>query len=665
MFPGLRSGYSQGVRMRSQKLKILRRARARTPLNVLILFLLLSKWTPVFAEEDTVYSEKAEEDLGTFDEPEEQDWSKLQTAPDVSLPPQNKMRAGSVFVSTHRSPLPSVRRVRLEEVAHNVADFRRKTSPQAAEVSGFVALPLIGVEVGARISVLARQAAEMPGRFVLEDPLAVPSEPADAEARLLVEFFPDFTRARLTLRESSSQRVIAADTVYEQALVGERELVMMFAKLWSRVGQSLGHLGGINWQNRDLLGLNVGHAVVQVGERLKIGRVYASRMHPSTGEVLSVEHQAIAEIEVLEVHRNNALAQLTEGPLLQDLPQSLVGMSFWRKERGVTGSADDRAGIIAEAETLSGVSPFGFRFQDPAEDSRQRKQDQQTLPVLQIPQIPGDEIGRGGTPLVMAQKPNPAREDPEDLKKQDRDLNLETSQGNTGVEDDGNLSSSSNSLPPLEPSEWGRWTHALLDPQSWEMLRTDIVIGQSWGILNTAPCPNAPCDRYSSFPSSVLNLIGGGVHFGLTESSSLQVSGDLNIFSGHDVEGYELTLKGLNQHHVLNLGRDTLHVVWGPEISLGNVETVVTGANLFHPAIVVGAHYGFLAPGLGAYSGGLEVSLADIFGGELNYELFIHGEEFPAFPEQVGAFLSLRRSSTVWSEIVFGVLWSIKNRPGG
>jgi hypothetical protein len=565
--------------------------------------------------------------------------------------------------------MPRMRRVGALHVVHNTETFRAAYGNPSAALSGFLASPWQGPEAGARLANLIKQASVVSQRFWYLSSLAVvplsasPSVKVAYEQRFrldgwvgfTVTFEPDYTRIRLSLFRGKTSELLVSESVEIGPQPSEDDLVGAFVRLWARAGHLVGHLGSIDWQSGDLVSLDVGASLVQTGEQLIAGNVFVDVVHPKSGEVLRTKALPVAQLEVVETHPHTALARITGARHAASVSQ-MQGLLVWK-------------------------SPAELGNREPVQS-----------PSLSPPIVPLDSPNSAGGEIIFGQAPKGYGSPPVSVAgaklnppgpEHDRDLVVQHNTGEdvTFPQEDGEGTRvrASDSLPPAEQNgeigdsepqqngpglaggpmsgSGGGWLDAILEPDRWQQRGALLAIGQSWGTLDTSPCANSPCDRYSGFPNTVFNSVGGGVVYSVTKTADVAFSGEFNLFDGNDVDGYKLSAKALSVHHVGQIGRDVFSLLAGPELSFGSVRTVLADESLFHFALLAGGDYGFRAPELGVFQVGLEFSLFDLIAGDLAYGISFRGRSFFHLPPPFGVAFGLRRASSKWSEITIGLTW--------
>lgn len=589
------------------------------------------------------------------------------------LTPAGRARTGEVSSRSAEtaSPLlmPPLRRLGALHVVHNTEAFRAVYGERVTSLSGFLASPWQGSEAGARLSQLIKQASDVTKRFWFLSSLAqVPLSSApqvkaayerqyrlDGWIGFTVTFAPEYTRISASLYRGQNLALLVSDAIDIGPQPEEGALVQAFVRLWARLGNALGHLGVVDWQSGDLVSLDIGSALVQNGEEIAAGKIQIEVTHPRTREVLRLKRWPAVRLQIVETQAHSALARIVAG-LNAEAVQDVRGYLIW-KDDDVTGVNELAAGAAVTLPevsnvTAAGVAP-GVVMGDAPRGFARAPETQPQAPL----NPPGPEHDRewlaqnaaaGWSDLPEGSGQSGAAE-PGPERKPDAPPG-EAPQGAGAEAPDGAFAGSA-------PSDSENWAEAVLDPSRWHLHGAHLAIGQSWGSLDTSPCANKPCDRYSGFPSSLLNLVGGGAEYSVTKTAQLDFSGEFNLFGGNDVDGYELSAKALSVHQVARMGRDVFSLVAGPELSVGSAKTVLSEASLFHAALLTGGHYGFIVPEWGTFRAGLELSLIDLLAGDLAYEIGIRGRSLLSLPPPLGAFLGFRRASAEWSEIVLGATW--------
>jgi hypothetical protein len=212
--------------------------------------------------------------------------------------------------------------------------------------------------------------------------------------------------------------------------------------------------------------------------------------------------------------------------------------------------------------------------------------------------------------------------------------------------------------PPLDLDGEDRpWSEALSDPQLWRHRPMTIFAGQSWGLLDTSPCDNTPCGRWTGFPPTLLNLAGATLRYSLTRKAELEFQGRFVNYPTGDVEGYELGGHALSLHTLSDTGSERFTIGFGPEIELGKVETVLVESGLLSLALrIVGLYE--VDSGLGKWSARGDFSLVEILGGKLNVDTRFGLRSIPGIHENIDAFVGLRRSPKDWVQVEFGMGWT-------
>lgn len=581
--------------------------------------------------------------------------------------------------------VPPLKRLGALHVTHNTEAFRAAYGERISFLSGFLASPWHGSEAGARLDQLIKQSSIVSKRFWYLSNLAtvpVASSPRvkslferqyqlDGWVGFRVTFAPDYTRISVSLyrgendgEPGSSNRTENQDLLVSDGLdIGpqpdEAALVQAFVRLWARVGNALGHLGSVEWQSGDLVSLNVGSGLLQDGEAIEAGRIQIEVTHPRTSEVLRVKRWPAVRLQVIETQAHTSLARIVAG-VDAEAVQDVRGYLFWKNDgaRGLhepVASAsvtlpeqEHSSEVIETPDVMMGEAPRGY-VRPP-----------ESLPRAPL-NVPGPEHDREWMAHNAAGRVSepPEQASQEVLDEPNPDPVLEAPTSSAAPSEVSSRAVPAEASGGSQPFDSESWVEAIVDLSRWRLVGAHFAVGQSWGSLNTSPCANKPCERYSGFPSSLLNLVGGGTKYAVTRSADLNITGEFNLFGGNDVEGYELSAKALSVHQVARLGRDVVWLVAGPELSVGSVETVLSEVSLLHASLLTGGHYGFRAPEWGTFRASLELSLLELLEGNLAYHVGIEGRSFFSLPPPLGVFFGFRRAGTEWSEVVLGATWDL------
>lgn len=579
--------------------------------------------------------------------------------PDVTSPASNGAKK-----------LAPVRRVGVVPVSHNVREFLVRMEDQSAELKGFVASPLHGGAVEFRLWTLVQQAAREGGRFWVmrfDEPGSeqagdqgggrlVPSRELvqsavdewhiDAWAQPSVEFFPDFSRLNLQLVSALTGRTLAVQSVEIAAMASESAIAHGFLLLWSRVGLAIGHLSSISWQSGDLVTVDIGTPQLRPGDELVAGEVAALREHPRDGEVLSVTQRPLAALRIIEVSDGSSLGRLTQIAESQ-AANGVKGLLVWRDAKQAPSAGGPESGTAAETSLRAGKVQDGFAFRDLSVEERA---------PLQVPPPPA-LLPRGDAGSSSPMSAGPSRlsssQEPSGTQQSAADGTL-AAEGTASQEELGTVFDG-------EPGGNYPWADALATPELWMQGPVSLSAGQSWGILDTSPCENTPCSRYTGFPRTLLNLFGVSLSYRLTRTSGLVFDGRFVNYAKGDVDGYELGVRALSMHDMSRSTSDRFALGFGPELEIGKVETVLVERSLLALTIRAAASYEF-ATSLGAFGLRADVSALDLLGGRLVVDSKFGGRALAGLPEPLELFFGARRASGGWLQLEFGAGWTF---PGG
>lgn len=560
-------------------------------------------------------------------------------------------------------------------IRENIEDFRMKLSSQNTDLRGFVAEPLQGPLVRQRLEEVLRQSAKDSGRFGLVMPLLdekffaaeLSSEERQRLAReygtdgfveTSLTFFPDHVSVGLRILATADARILAHQSMVLAPLPTESQIYSGFLALWARLGQATGHLSAISWQSGDLVTVDIGKPELQVGQKLIAGHVMAQRVHPRTGEVLSFRREQACELVVLEVNDTSSLAKVTSvklstGRLSHE--SGLKGLLVWSKQE----SDEDLARLRVANSQASGVANAGFDFADFEQNAA--KLADATYPNDKDMPAPAN----GKAPTAASAPPAPKA--PPGEKRSAPDVSGVLENGGTDPEtlqldplatDD---ASGADSGTTLGGGSLDRpWSEAMSDPAHWRRLPFILGAGQSWGILDTAPCANEPCNRYSGFPSSVFNLIQASARYQVTRDAGLSFEGRFSNYPRGDVEGYEIGGRALSVHTLSHTGREQFVVYGGPDLRIGNAQTVLVDRSLMALTIRSGAGYAFGTP-FGKWQGRADLSFLDLLGGKFYLDANITAGSLPMLPSELGFFLNFRDSPKDWAQVEWGAQWTFRS----
>ena len=529
---------------------------------------------------------------------------------------------------------------------HNVAEFLSRMSDQGGSLQGFVSAPLQGEAVELRLWHLVQQASRVNGRFWVvrheNDPVwgqtgQMPSDSSKAEVDAWVQpeiqFFPDHTRISLTLKSLTPSQTIAMQTLELPAMSNETQIHSGWASLWSRLGQAVGHLASITWQSGDLVTIDIGAPQLNVGDEILAGVVHVTREHPRDGEWLGVSQTVQASLRVLEVDEESSLARIEK--LKAGGPENLQNLMVWHKDGGTPGRTTGDEGF---ARSKGEAAPQGFDFVDPSTAPRQPLVLPPVRSAASTAEGPGNVVG--------------------DSSEQGPRDGVQTSHGDRLGPDAESRADQGQELAPHDQGYNSDWVSTLMNPELWRRQDLSFFGGQSWGVLDTAPCENTPCLRYTGFPSTLLNLVGARVTYGLSPTMTLGFDGRLARYGQGDVEGYEFGVGGLVTAQLSRFGSHAFGLGVGPELEIGKVETVLLERSLSALTVRLAGFYDAVLP-FGVLETSVRLSAFDLFAGLLNVDTRVAGRSLAGMPPELGFFLGVRRAPKGWVQLEIGASWAL------
>jgi hypothetical protein len=565
-------------------------------------------------------------------------------------------------------------------IRENIDEFRTRLSAQNTDLRGFVAEPLQGALLRHRLEEVLRQSARDSGRFGLILPtlptlpgsnvtydadqltpeqreLVVRENGIDGFVETSLVFYPDYVSVGMRIRAAADARILAHQSLVIAALPTEAQIYSALLALWARLAEATGHLSAISWQSGDLVTVDLGKPQLQVGQKLIAGHVSSDRVHPRTGEILSFRREAVCELIVLEVNETSSLAKVTEIKLAQAASSKgsgLKGLLVWNHQ----GVEREPTRLAAANGQAVGSAEVGFDFAS-----------EQGIGPQSEPNLTSDKSSSGAAAdqiNLLSMQPNPAG------KKQDAQAGSEAAKTPNLAQAEREAADPSSMLSdPLATDEQSvgagegfsldrPWSEAISDPAHWRPLPFILGAGQSWGILDTAPCDNTPCNRYTGFPATVLNLIQGSARYQITRNAGLSFEGRFSNYPRGDVEGYEIGGRALSVHTMSQSGRDQFVIYGGPDLRIGNAETVLVERSLMALTIRSGAGYAIGTP-FGKWQGRADLSFIDLLAGKFFLDATVNAGALPMFPSELGLFLNFRSSPKDFSQIELGAQWTFRS----
>lgn len=596
--------------------------------------------------------------------------SPIAIAQDLSTRPEEKQERESS--RPNPEPIVGITRLGILPISHNLEKYRSMSAERSAQLSGVPGSPYQGEALAFRMKELVLQGSQLFGRFLLVDTGHVDdAQKQDVAARqdldgwlgVSIYFWPDHSRIEMALLSRSGQKIDILQSLDLEPDPSEVQLTEALAQIFARVGAATGHLSRISWQSGDLVTIDLGSGVLRSGERLVAGRVLPARIHPSTGEILSFDRRALYQLDVLEVNEFSSLARVSmvlESKFKENIelaspasePQMpredvLTGLLVWRPEEvRATPATQPR-----EPSLQTGVADAGFAKPVPqpipspilANSVEDRPAAPNGVPSPQMSAVPLGE-SENSSPSEPVTPAEPNFEDDQSFFPQ------------------GMASFAEGFMPDLA------WSAALSDPSSWVPRSYTLGAGQSYGIVDTSPCVNKPCARYSSFPKVLINLVSFDTEYKLTRSSGLSFEGRFTNYPEGDVEGYEIGARALSLHRVAQSNQNVFDFYFGPELEIGSVNTVLLKRSLLAFSVRTGVGAEGPTP-FGGYQADLDLSLLDFLRGKFALDMRLGWADIPSMPAELSFFGKSRRSLKGWTQIEFGVAWSFtpsqRRMPGG
>jgi hypothetical protein len=107
-------------------------------------------------------------------------------------------------------------------------------------------------------------------------------------------------------------------------------------------------------------------------------------------------------------------------------------------------------------------------------------------------------------------------------------------------------------------------------------------------------------------------------------------------------------------------GRDQFVIYGGPDLRIGNAETVLVERSLMALTIRSGAGYAVGTP-FGKWQGRADLSLIDLLAGKFHLDASVNAGALAMFPSELGFFFNFRNSPKGWSQVELGAQWTFRS----